>query len=60
MRLMDRKVERFILRTTPEMKNRLQELDQSVMNDMKKVSDIATQSMELQTASLIAATELGN
>ena len=60
MRLMDRKIERFIIRTTPEMKERIQELDQSVMNDMKKVSNIATQSMELQTACMMAATELGN
>ena len=57
---MDRKIERFIIRTTPEMKERIQELDQSVMNDMKKVSNIATQSMELQTACMMAATELGN
>lgn len=60
MRLMDRKVERFVISITPEMKERIQELDQSVLNDMKKVSSIATQSMELQTACMMAATELGN
>ena len=59
MRLMDRKIERFIIRTAPEMKERIQELDQSVMNDMKKVSNIATQAMELQTACMMAATESG-
>lgn len=60
MRLMDRKIERFIINTTPEMRERIKELDQSVLNDMKKVSNIATQSMELQTASMMAATELGS
>lgn len=60
MRLMDKKIEQIIIEITPEMRQRLQELNQSVMNDMKRVSGIASQSMELQTACIIAATKLGN
>lgn len=50
---------RFIIRTTPEMKERIRELDQSVMNDIKEVSNIVVQAMELQAACMMAATELG-
>lgn len=60
MRLMDRTVEHIIIEITPEMKKRIQELNQSVMDDMSKVSDIASQSIEMQNASMIAAVELGN
>ena len=39
MRLIDRKIDRFILEETPEIKQRLAELEESVINDMKKLSN---------------------
>ena len=39
MRLIDKKIDRFILEETPEIKQRLAELEESVINDMKKLSN---------------------
>ena len=59
MKLLDRKVEHIIIEVTPEMRNRVQELNQSAINDMKKSNDILKQTNEMQIASMQAATELG-
>lgn len=59
MKLMDRRVEHIIIEVTPEMVQRVQELNQAAMKDMKKISDIAKQSIEMQNASMLAAKELG-
>lgn len=39
MRLIDKKIDRFILEETPETKQRLAELEESVINDMKKLNN---------------------
>lgn len=59
MKLMDRRVEHIIIEVTPEMMQRVQELNQAAIKDMKKISDIAKQSMEMQNASMLAAKDLG-
>lgn len=59
MQLMDRRVEHIIIEVTPEMVRRVQELNQAAMKDMKKISDIANQSIEMQNASMLAVKELG-
>jgi len=58
MKLMDRRVEHIIIEVTPEMMQRVQELNQAAIKDMKKISDIAKQSMEMQNASMLAAKDL--
>lgn len=59
MKLMDRKVEHIVIEVTPEMVQRVQELNQAAMKDMKKINNIARESMEMQNASMLAAEELG-
>lgn len=39
MRLMDRKIERFVLKSTSETKQRLAELEESIINDTKKMNN---------------------
>ena len=39
MKLTDKKIDRFILDVTPETKQRLAELEESVINDMKKLNN---------------------
>lgn len=39
MRLTDRKIERFALKSTSETKQRIAELEESVINDTKKLSN---------------------
>lgn len=59
MKLMDRRVEHIVIEVTPEMVQRVQELNQAAMEDLKKISDITKQSIEMQNASMLAAKELG-
>ena len=59
MELVDGKVEHIIIEITPEMRKRVQELNQAAINDMKKSNDILKQTNEMQMASMQAATELG-
>lgn len=59
MELLDEKVEHIIIEITPEMRKRVQELNQAAINDMKKSNDILKQTNEMQMASMQAATELG-
>lgn len=41
MKLMDGRVEHIIIEVTPEMVQRVQELNRAAMKDMKKINDIA-------------------
>lgn len=59
MELVDGKVEHIIIEITPEMRKRVQELNQAAINDMKKSNDILKQTNEMQIASMQDATELG-
>ena len=59
MELLDGKVEHIIIEITPEMRKRVQELNQAAINDMKKSNDILKQINEMQMASMQAATESG-
>ena len=59
MELLDGKVEHIIIEVTPEMRKRVQELNQAAINDMKKSNDILKQTNEIQMASMQTATELG-
>ena len=59
MELLDGKVEHIIIEVTPEMRKRVQELNQAAINDMKKSNDILKQTNDMQMASMQAATELG-
>lgn len=59
MRLTGRKVNKIVVDVTSEMRQRIQELNQSVADDMNKIGNISTQSMELQVESMRTATELG-
>lgn len=59
MELLDGKVEHIIIEITPEMRKRVQELNQAAINDMKKSNDILKQTNEMQIASMQAATESG-
>ena len=47
MKLMDKRVEHIIIEVTPEMMQRVQELNQAAMEDMKKINDIVKQSIEM-------------
>ena len=44
---MDKRVEHIIIEVTPEMMQRVQELNQAAMEDMKKINDIVKQSIEM-------------
>ena len=59
MRLTDRKVNKIVIDVTSEMRQRIQELNQSVADDMKKIGNISTQSMELQVESMRIAMAFG-
>ena len=59
MELHDGKDEHIIIEVTPEMRKRVQELNQAAINDMKKSNDILKQTNEIQMASMQTATELG-
>lgn len=52
MELLDGKVEHIIIEITPEMRKRVQELNQAAINDMKKSNDILKQINEMQMASM--------
>ena len=59
MFLADRKVNKIVIDVTPEMRQRIQELNQLVADDMKKIGNISIQSIELQVESMRTATALG-
>lgn len=59
MELLDGKTEHIIIEITPEMRRRVQKLNQAAINDMEKSNDILKQTNEMQMASMQAATELG-
>lgn len=59
MFLADRKIKKIVIDVTPEMRQKIQELNQSVADDMKKIGNISIQSMELQVESMRTATALG-
>lgn len=55
MRLMDKKIEKIIIKITPEMKKRIQELDQSVLDEIKKDIDINKEVQDMQYKSILEA-----
>lgn len=57
MRLMDKKIEKIIIKTTPEMKKRIQELDQSVLDEIKKDIDINKEVQDMQYKSILKASK---
>lgn len=57
MRLMDKKIEKIIIKTTPEMKKRIQELDQSVLDEIKKDIDINKEVQDIQYKSILEASK---
>ncbi len=57
MRLMDKKIEKIIIKTTPEMKKRIQELDQSVLDEIKKDIDINKEVQYMQYKSILEASK---
>lgn len=57
MRLMDKKIEKIIIKTTPEMKKRIQELDQSVLDEIKKDIDINKEVQDMQYKSILEASK---
>ena len=59
MFLADRKIKKIVIDVTPEMRQKIQELNQSVADDMKKIGNISIQSMELQVESMRTVTALG-
>lgn len=60
MQLTNKKREIVVIGITPEMIKRVQELNISVVEDMKKPIDFVLQSREMQNASMQMAIELGN
>lgn len=57
MRLMDKKIEKIIIKITPEMKKRIQELDQSVLDEIKKDIDINKEVQDMQYKSILEASK---
>lgn len=57
MRLMDKKIEKIIIKITPEMKKRIQELDQSVLDEIKKDIDINKEVQDVQYKSILEASK---
>lgn len=49
---MDRKIERIIIEVTPEMRRRVQELNQSVIDDAQSMKDISAKVNDLQFESI--------
>lgn len=54
---MDKKIEKIIIKTTPEMKKRIQELDQSVLDEIKKDIDINKEVQDMQYKSILEASK---
>lgn len=54
---MDKKIEKIIIKTTPEMKKRIQELDQSVLDEIKKDIDINKEVQDMQYKSILKASK---
>lgn len=57
MRLTDKKIEKIIIKITPEMKKRIQELDQSVLDEIKKDIDINKEVQDMQYKSILEASK---
>lgn len=60
VQLTSKKREIIVIGITPEMIKRVQELNISVVEEIKKSTDFALQSREMQNASMQMAIELGN
>lgn len=54
---MDKKIEKIIIKITPEMKKRIQELDQSVLDEIKKDIDINKEVQDVQYKSILEASK---
>lgn len=54
---MDKKIEKIIIKITPEMKKRIQELDQSVLDEIKKDIDINKEVQDMQYKSILEASK---
>ena len=52
MRLLDKKNSKFVIKITPENKKREQELNQSVLEDMKKMHAFAEMSRDIERETL--------
>jgi len=52
MRLSDKKISKFVIKITPENKKREQELNQSVIKDMKRIHAFVEQSRDIERETL--------
>lgn len=52
MRLSDKKISKFVIKITPENKKREQELNQSVIKDMKRIHTFVEQSRDIERETL--------
>ena len=60
MQLMDKKVERIIIEVTPEMRQRIRELNEQAMKDSEYLSKINQATGNMQAESMAAANRLDN
>lgn len=60
MRLMDRRVEHIVIEVTPEMQQRVRELNEQAMKDSLMLRRRWQQCGDLQEESMIEATKLDN
>ena len=60
MRLMDRRVEHIVIEVTPEMQQRIRELNEKAMEDSLMLRRRWQQCGDLQGESMIEATKLDN
>ena len=60
MRLMDKSVKRLVIRVTPEMRERIKELNKSVIDDSKKIGYFSNEANRMQSLSMQEATKLDN
>lgn len=52
MKLLDKKISKFVIEITPENKKREQELNQSVIKDMKRIHTFVEQSRDIERETL--------
>ena len=60
MRLMDKSVKHLVIRVTPEMRERIKELNKSVIDDSNKIRYIRYKANRMQSLSMQEATKLDN
>ena len=60
MRLMDKSVKHLVIRVTPEMSERIKELNKSVIDDSNKIGYISYEANRMQSLSMQEATKLDN